>query len=82
MMFLGVLIIKERIVADKNFRDELCNLINRHSQENDSDTPDFILAEYLIDCLEAFDKATKRRTEWYEPKPDIPAFSTLTGTLG
>lgn len=59
-------------MADKNFRDELCNLINRHSQENDSDTPDFILAEYLTDCLEA----TKRRTEWYEPKSDIPA-STL-----
>lgn len=47
------------------FRDELCSLINRHSKENGSNTPDFILAEYLTDCLHAFDKAVTRRTQWY-----------------
>ena len=30
--------------------------------------PDFILAEYLTDCLRAFDKATVRREEWYGRK--------------
>lgn len=47
------------------FRWELEGLINAHSQENGSDTPDFILAQYLIECLNAFDKATRRRTKWY-----------------
>jgi hypothetical protein len=52
-------------MAVKNFRKELRHLINKHSIENGSDTPDFILAEYLKDCLKAFDKATKRRTDWH-----------------
>lgn len=47
------------------FREELLHLINSHSQENGSNTPDWILAEYLMDCLTAFDKAVKYRTRWY-----------------
>ncbi len=50
----------------ESFRKELENLINRHSQEGGSDTPDFVLAEYFIACLEAFNKATRRRAEWYK----------------
>ena len=46
---------------------ELSELLNKHSLENESNTPDFVLAEYLIDCLEAFDKATNIRTWWYRP---------------
>lgn len=53
-----------------NFRRELESLLNHHSKENGSDTPDFVLAEYLDDCLRAFDKAVARRTEWYAPAPD------------
>ncbi len=48
-----------------DFRQELENVINRCSMENGSDTPDFILAEYLADCLVAFDKAVERRTMHY-----------------
>lgn len=47
------------------FRAELEHIINRSSMENGSNTPDFILAEYLADCLAAFDKAVNRRAEWY-----------------
>lgn len=39
--------------------------INRCSAENGSNTPDFILAEYLTNCLAAFDAATARREKWY-----------------
>jgi len=46
------------------FRKELESLINRHSMENGSNTPDFILAEYLSDCLTAFDKANSNRARW------------------
>lgn len=47
-----------------DFKKELTNLINRYSKENDSDTPDYILADYLKHCLEAFDKATNTRDRW------------------
>lgn len=48
-----------------SFRHELASVINRYSKENGSDTPDFILAKYLHDCLDAFDAAVKDRTRWY-----------------
>ena len=47
------------------FLTELESLINRHSMENGSDTPDFILADYLMACLAAFDAGVTRRREWY-----------------
>ena len=47
------------------FRRELESLINSHSMENGSDTPDFILASYLTECLHLFDKTVKHREEWY-----------------
>lgn len=53
---------------DDLFRRELETVINRHSRENGSDTPDFILAQYLADCLAAWDRAMALRTEWYRPK--------------
>ena len=51
-----------------SFQKELEHLINCKSIEGGSDTPDFILADYLMDCLAAFDKAVSRRTEWYRPE--------------
>ena len=47
------------------FRKALEDLINCHSKENGSNTPDFILADYLTDCLDVFDKTIKRREKWY-----------------
>ena len=49
----------------KEFRTELEQLINKYSRENPSDTPDFILAEFLTDCLIAFDKTVIAREKWY-----------------
>ena len=49
----------------EDFRLELEILINKHSMENGSDTPDFLLAEYLTDCLNAFDKTMQKREKWY-----------------
>lgn len=48
-----------------DFRSQLCELLNHHSCENRSDTPDFILREFLCDALNAFDSATRQRSEWY-----------------
>jgi len=47
------------------FHQEIAALINRHSKENGSDTPDFILAQFLNDGLEAFDRAVVNREKWY-----------------
>lgn len=49
------------------FQKELQSLLNQHCAENGSDTPDFILAAYLLDCLAAFDRATRTRDEWRKP---------------
>ena len=48
--------------------------INRHSAENASNTPDYILAQYLIACLSAFNVATQQRETWYgrDPRPTEP----------
>lgn len=51
------------VVSD--FERELSALLNRYSVESDSDTPDFILARYLNDCLNAFNLATNKRNAWY-----------------
>lgn len=52
-------------MSNASFQAELENIINRYSQENDSNTPDFILAQYLNNCLQAFNTATQQRETWY-----------------
>lgn len=43
------------------FRRELEVLINKNNMEIGSNTPDYILAEYLTNCLNAFDLAVRQR---------------------
>jgi hypothetical protein len=52
-----------------DFKRQLTALINRHSMENSSNTPDFILARYLGQALRAFDEATIQRDQWYGISP-------------
>ena len=54
-----------RASFDKSFEEELVSLINIKCREGESNTPDFILAEYMIDCLKAFNKAVNKREEWH-----------------
>lgn len=46
-------------------REAIAKELNMRSLENNSDTPDFILAAYLEKCLEAFDMALQAREKWY-----------------
>ncbi len=55
----------------EKFETELCFLINKHCIENDSNTPDFILAKYMKSCLDSFHEAVKQRESWYG-KVDYP----------
>lgn len=52
-------------------QEEIRHTLNKCCAENVSNTPDFILAEYLMSCLDAFEKASNARDKWYaiEPKP-------------
>jgi hypothetical protein len=50
---------------ESEFRVQLAVLLNRYSAENGSNTPDFVLAAFLNDCLAAFDLAVVRRDGWY-----------------
>jgi hypothetical protein len=59
-------------------KSDIEGILNKHCAENESNTADFILAEYLITCLGAFNKATLARDKWYgvhlEPFPSEKQF--------
>ena len=48
-----------------SFESELEHLLNRYSQESASNTPDFILAQYVIGCLATFATTVQHRETWY-----------------
>lgn len=57
--------VEERLIHGEEERSDLekdlTDVLNKHSAENDSDTPDYILAKYLIRCLAAYNSAVKER---------------------
>lgn len=57
--------ISPRAADHGQLRADLAAVINRHSRENGSNTPDFVLAQYLANCLDAFDNAIWNRAQWY-----------------
>lgn len=59
------------------FEDELRQTINKYSEENGSNTPDFILAEYLCQCLKAFNMASRAREKWYGKEMSIAGVKNL-----
>lgn len=46
---------------DQNLEKDLAALLNRHSREGVSGTPDFVLVAYLMECLRAYEKAVQDR---------------------
>lgn len=55
----------------QTFEQELERLINKHSKEGGSNTPDYILAEYIKNSLENFHQATRLRDNWYGGKRSV-----------
>lgn len=45
--------------------EDIRSAINRHCAENRSNTPDYILAHYMLSCLHAFEQASIERESWY-----------------
>lgn len=56
---------KQAIADDKAFVKELAELINRHSVEGRSGTPDFVLAKYLYDTMIAYNRAVRDRAKFH-----------------
>ena len=52
-------------IKSEEFAKELSSLLNKHSVDNACGTPDFILADFGVECLEAAEKMMKRREEWF-----------------
>jgi hypothetical protein len=50
---------------NKEFLKNVAHAINYSSIEGGSNTPDWLLAEYLWDCLKVFNMAIQRRENWY-----------------
>jgi hypothetical protein len=57
--------------ASPALEQEITSLLNRHSAENASNTPDFILARFLLGCLAAWNMGVQQRENWYgrDPRP-------------
>lgn len=49
----------------KVFLEELSALVNKHSLQKGSNTPDFILAKHLCECVESLNATVRRRERWY-----------------
>lgn len=49
----------------KDFSKEIETLINKYSFENDSNTPDFILADFIVQALKNFNNTSRAREKWY-----------------
>lgn len=74
-------------MSKETFEKRLKDLINEESMENGSNTPDFILAKYISNCLEAFNRAVNARTNWYgddteKCEPPVDASSGVYSSTG
>ena len=55
--------------------DALAEALNKHRAENASNTPDWILAQYLRGCLAAWNVGVQQRETWYgrDGRPTQPS---------
>lgn len=53
------------------FEKELENLISRYSKDEESNTPDYIIAEHMKNSMDNFHRATKLRDNWYGGRRSI-----------
>jgi hypothetical protein len=56
---------EERVRQRAHLVSQLEDLLNGQSAENGSNTPDFILAEFLAGCLAQFNASVLSREDWY-----------------
>ena len=47
------------------FRTDLISILEKHKKSDDSLTPSFLLADYIIENLIIFNETTKKRVEYH-----------------
>lgn len=65
------------IEEESNLEKGLGHLLNKHSAENESGTPDFILAMFLKAQLDLFNQTIKNRAVWRGESVELPALLSL-----
>ena len=50
---------------NKQFKDALMDLLNGYSIENECDMPDFLLAEMIVNFIQAVGKPIKQTLDWH-----------------
>lgn len=53
-------------MTDFNFLRDLIAVIDKHGKEKESNTPDYVLAEYLDACLKNFNETIVESRKWHE----------------
>jgi len=56
---------KESMPVYATLESSFTHVLDRFSAEKESDTPDHILADYLIGCLHVFNVMTRKRDAYY-----------------
>lgn len=58
-----------------DLQEEIRAALNRASAENASGTPDHILAGFLLEQLELFNRTVRARAEWRGETTQLPALT-------
>lgn len=69
------------INALQSFSADVAEVINRHSMENPSGTPDFILGDLLTSVLASYNDAVQKRAEWRVETVELPAIERLVSAV-
>jgi hypothetical protein len=55
---------------ENNLLRDLNSVLDSNSIGSDSNTKNYVLAKYLLDCINTFNKTIKLREEWKDVKND------------
>lgn len=55
----------------EQFRADVKTAINKNCIESGSNTPDFILSDYLVNCLLAYERIHQANESWYGKKLEV-----------
>jgi len=61
----------EQEIYDEKYealKKDLTSLLNNHSLESRSDTPDYMLADFMLGCLNVYENTIERRERWFGRK--------------
>jgi len=66
----------------RDLKRELTGVLNSFSCENASNTPDFVLAQFMLDTLSAFNTASQAREKWYGKRLTISGVEEIPDNEG